>query len=114
MATAVNRRDVYKRQSWAQVRTLNRPSILTLLDERGQRHRVVLSALDDDYATLEIGDHSQRVPLDELSRDWFGEFTAVSYTHLMRRPPAMPAPASSVRARLARNLGCTPPTNSIA
>jgi general secretion pathway protein A len=66
-----------QRGSWAQVRTLNRPSILTLLDERGQRHRVVLSALDDDYATLEIGDHSQRVPLDELSRDWFGDFTLI-------------------------------------
>ena len=50
---------------------------MTLLDERGQRHRVVLSALDDDYATLEIGDHSQRVPLDELSRDWFGDFTLI-------------------------------------
>ncbi len=66
-----------QRGSWAQVRTLNRPSILTLLDDRGQRHRVVLSALDDDYATLEVGDHSQRVPLGELSRDWFGDFTLI-------------------------------------
>ena len=44
-----------QRGSWAQVRTLNRPAILTLTDDRGQRHRVVLSNLDDKTATLKIG-----------------------------------------------------------
>jgi general secretion pathway protein A len=63
--------------SWAQVRALNRPAILTLTDDHGQRHRVVLSALDDQVATLNLGEHDQRVPVDELSRDWFGEFTVV-------------------------------------
>ena len=66
-----------QRGSWAQVKALNRPAILTLTDERGQRHRVVLSALDDKFATLNLGEHNERVPLDELSRDWFGEFTVV-------------------------------------
>jgi general secretion pathway protein A len=66
-----------QRGSWAQVRALNRPAILTLTDDQGQRHRVVLSALDDRFATLTLGDHTERVPLDELSRDWFGEFTVV-------------------------------------
>jgi general secretion pathway protein A len=66
-----------QRGSWAQVRALNRPAILTLIDESGQKHRVVLSALDDTNATLDLGDHSQRVPLDEVSRDWFGDFTLV-------------------------------------
>jgi general secretion pathway protein A len=63
--------------SWAQVRALNRPAILTLTDDHGQRHRVVLSALDDQFATLNLGEHGDRVPLDELSRDWFGEFTVI-------------------------------------
>jgi general secretion pathway protein A len=63
--------------SWAQVRALNRPAILTLTDDQGQRHRVVLSALDDKFATLDLGEHNERVPIDELSRDWFGEFTVV-------------------------------------
>jgi general secretion pathway protein A len=66
-----------QRGSWAQVRALNRPAILTLTDDHGQRHRVVLSALDDRFATLNLGEHDERVPLDELSRDWFGEFTLV-------------------------------------
>ena len=66
-----------QRGSWAQVRALNRPAILTLTDDHGQRHRVVLSALDDQFATLNLGEHNERVPIDELSRDWFGEFTVV-------------------------------------
>jgi general secretion pathway protein A len=66
-----------QRGSWAQVKALNRPAILTLTDDHGQRHRVVLSALDDRFATLNLGEHNERVSVDELSRDWFGEFTVV-------------------------------------
>jgi general secretion pathway protein A len=66
-----------QRGSWAQVRALNRPAILTLTDDHGQRHRVVLAALDDKYATLNLGDHDERVLTDDLSQDWFGDFTLV-------------------------------------
>jgi general secretion pathway protein A len=66
-----------QRGSWAQVRALNRPAILTLTDDRGERHRVVLSALDDQTATLDLGEHNEKVPVDDLSRDWFGEFTVI-------------------------------------
>jgi general secretion pathway protein A len=66
-----------QRGSWAQVKTLNRPAILTLTDDRGQRHRVVLSSLDDKTATLNLGEHNEKVSIDDLSRDWFGEFTVV-------------------------------------
>jgi general secretion pathway protein A len=66
-----------QRGSWAQVRTLNRPAILTLTDDAGQKHRVVLSALDDKFATLVLSEHNQRVPIEEVSRDWFGDFTIV-------------------------------------
>jgi general secretion pathway protein A len=66
-----------QRGSWTQVRTLNRPAILTLADDRGQRHRVVLSSLDDKTATLILGEHNEKVSIDDLSRDWFGEFTVI-------------------------------------
>ena len=66
-----------QRGSWAQVRTLNRPAILTLTDALGQKYRVVLVGLDDQFATLVLGEHNQRVPLEEVSRDWFGDFTVV-------------------------------------
>jgi general secretion pathway protein A len=66
-----------QRGSWTQVRTLNRPAILTLTDEHGQRHRVVLSGLDDKTATLNLGEHNEKVSIDDLSRDWFGDFTVI-------------------------------------
>jgi general secretion pathway protein A len=66
-----------QRGSWAQVRTLNRPAILTLTDDKGLRHRVVLSGLDDRFATLDLGDHNEKVSLEDLSADWFGEFTVI-------------------------------------
>jgi general secretion pathway protein A len=66
-----------QRGSWTQVKTLNRPAILTLTDDHGQRHRVVLSSLDDQTATLNLGEHNAKVSLDDLSRDWFGDFTVV-------------------------------------
>jgi general secretion pathway protein A len=77
-----------QRGSWTQVRTLNRPAILTLTDDLGQRHRVVLSSLDDKTATLNLGEHNEKVSIDDLSRDWFGEFTVVwkpktSHTRLL-------------------------------
>ncbi len=77
-----------QRGSWTQVKILNRPAILTLTDDRGQRHRVVLSSLDDKTATLNLGEHNEKVSLEDLSRDWFGEFTVVwkpktSHTRLL-------------------------------
>jgi general secretion pathway protein A len=63
--------------SWAQVRMLNRPAILTLTDDHGERHRVVLTALDEHDATLTLGEHSERVPLEVVSRVWFGDFTVI-------------------------------------
>lgn len=66
-----------QRGSWAQVRTLNRPAILTLTDEKGLRHRVVLTGLDDRFATLDLGDRHEKVSLEDLSADWFGDFTVI-------------------------------------
>ncbi len=63
--------------SWAQVRTLNRPVILTLIDDRGRRHRVVLTSLDGRLARLDLGEGGAQLPVEELSRDWFGEFTLI-------------------------------------
>ena len=65
------------RGSWGQLRALNRPAILALNDDHGGIARVVLTALDDDFATLALGEKGQRVPLSEISRYWMGDFTLV-------------------------------------
>jgi general secretion pathway protein A len=66
-----------QRGSWAEVRMLNRPAILTLIDDQGLQHRVLLTGLDEQAATLAFGDQSERIPLAELSKLWYGEFTVV-------------------------------------
>jgi len=87
-----------QRGSWAQVRALNRPAILTLTDDQGQRYRVVLCALDDHIATLNLGERNERVPIDELSRDWFGDFTVVWKPKTLRtRPLSMGMRGDEVR-----------------
>ncbi len=66
-----------QRGSWAEVRILNRPAILSLTNVQGIRRRVLLTALNERFATLAIGGQSEQVPLDDVSRAWFGEFTVV-------------------------------------
>jgi general secretion pathway protein A len=80
-ATAQGLECLFQKGSWAQLRTLNRPAVLTLTDDVGATHQVVLVGLDDDAATIELGDMRQSVPIATISRYWFGDFL------LLWRPP---------------------------
>jgi general secretion pathway protein A len=72
---------LFQKGSWAQLRTLNRPAILTLTDDFGGTHQVVLVGLDDDHATLDLGGSTRELPIAAVSRYWFGDFL------LLWRPP---------------------------
>ncbi|NNM61505.1 MAG: AAA family ATPase [Steroidobacteraceae bacterium] len=63
--------------SWAEVRALDRPAILTLIGGHGHVHHVLLAGLGKHHARLVIGSKPHVVRLDELSRDWFGQFTVI-------------------------------------
>ncbi|MEX0733934.1 MAG: AAA family ATPase [Steroidobacteraceae bacterium] len=65
---------VWQRGSLAQLKLINRPAILSLIDGNGAPHQVVLAGLDRDGAKLVIGDGEARVPIAELADYWFGEF----------------------------------------
>jgi general secretion pathway protein A len=80
---------LFQKGSWAQLRTLNRPAILTLTDDVGRAHQVVLSTLSDESATFEFGGESRQVPIASASRYWFGDFL------LLWRPPMAVAKALS-------------------
>jgi general secretion pathway protein A len=80
-ATAQGLECLFQKGSWAQLRTLNRPAVLTLTDDVGGTHQVVLVALNDDAATIELGGTRQSVPIATISRYWFGDFL------LLWRPP---------------------------
>jgi general secretion pathway protein A len=65
---------VWQRGSLAQLKLINRPAILSLVDERGAAHQVVLAGLDETDARLLLGGTSAEVPIAELADYWFGEF----------------------------------------
>jgi general secretion pathway protein A len=90
-----------QRGSWAEVRMLNRPAILTLTDDRGRKHRVVLTTLSDQFATLTFGDHNEQIPLDEVSKAWFGDFTVV-WRPKTRRPRLLSVGMSGEEVRWLR------------
>lgn len=64
----------FRQGSLAQLERLNRPAILTLQDELGVSHQVVLTSIGRDDAMLSVGGESYRVPISDLSRYWFGEY----------------------------------------
>jgi general secretion pathway protein A len=72
---------LFQKGSWAQLRALNRPAILTLTDDVGRSHQVLLTSLDDDYARIDLGGEQREVTISAMSRYWFGDFL------LLWRPP---------------------------
>jgi general secretion pathway protein A len=81
-ALAQGLRCLMQRGSLAQLRMLNRPAILMLSDDAGTTSQVVLRALRDDTAQLQIGNQSATISISELTRFWFGDFV------LLWRPAA--------------------------
>jgi general secretion pathway protein A len=63
-----------QRGSFGQLRLYNRPAILMLNDDAGASHQVVLTALDDEHASIQLGGASHEISIGELSRYWFGDF----------------------------------------
>ncbi len=65
---------VYQQGSWGQLRTLNRPAILTLIDDGGNAHQVVVSGLSDGNARLAFADAETEVSVASISRYWYGDY----------------------------------------
>lgn len=59
--------------SIGQLRRLNRPALLTLADDQGTEHSVVMKSLRYDSAEISTGPRSHEVAIVELTHHWFGE-----------------------------------------
>ena len=69
------------RSSWSGLRRLNRPAVLELVDQAGDAHYVVLSAIQNDHAELSIGGVSVTHPVSVVADMWFGDY------QLLWQPP---------------------------
>jgi general secretion pathway protein A len=65
---------VYQQGSWGQLRTLNRPAVLTLIDDAGNAHQVVVTGLDEGNAKLAFAQTQPDVSVASLSRYWYGDY----------------------------------------
>jgi general secretion pathway protein A len=65
---------VYNQGSWGQVRTLNRPAILTLVDEEGAPHQIVVAGLQANDAEVRLPDGARQVSIASISRLWYGDY----------------------------------------
>jgi general secretion pathway protein A len=83
---------ISERGSFGQLRLYNHPAILLLNDPGGGSHQVVLTALDDEQARLDLGG-PQHVGLGELSHYWLGDFV------MLWRPGSSPVKALSAGMR---------------
>jgi general secretion pathway protein A len=73
---------LYQRGSWNGLRQLNRPAVLSVIDNNGNSHELVLTAInDDETAELSIGGVDVNHPVSDISDIWFGRFM------LLWRPP---------------------------
>jgi general secretion pathway protein A len=84
---------VSERGSFGQLRLYNHPAILLVTDAAGGAHQVVLTALDDERARLELGGVTQQVAIGELSRYWMGDFV------MLWRPASSPVKALAAGMR---------------
>ena len=66
----------------AEVRQLDRPGIVRLVDGRGRTAHALLTAFNGEQATIAIGGVATTVPLAELARVWRGDFAT-----FWRAPP---------------------------
>jgi len=65
---------VYQQGSWGQLRTLNRPAILTLIDDTGNAHQVVVAGLNDGNANIDLKSAKRDVSIASISRFWYGDY----------------------------------------
>jgi general secretion pathway protein A len=81
---------IYGRGSWANLDYYNRPAVLELIMEDGQRYNVVASALTDDEVTLDLNGRRFNFSRQEIDQLWSGSYI------ILWRPPKLSSESLSV------------------
>lgn len=67
-------RCIFRSGTWNNLRQLNRPAVIELLDGSGQRHHVLVTALDDNQISVNFGGQEYDIPISEIDRYWYGQY----------------------------------------
>jgi general secretion pathway protein A len=93
---------VYQQGSWGQLRTLNRPAILTLIDDAGNAHQVAVAGLDAEAAKVRFPDTTRDISIASLSRLWYGDYL-ILWRPQVAAPRALSAGMQGAGVRWLRN-----------
>ncbi|MCG7950034.1 MAG: AAA family ATPase [gamma proteobacterium symbiont of Clathrolucina costata] len=74
---------IYGRGSWENLAYYNRPAVLELIMEDGQRYNVVATALTDDDVTLDLNGRRFNFSREEIDQLWTGSYI------ILWRPPKL-------------------------
>ncbi|HET8698159.1 MAG TPA: AAA family ATPase [Gammaproteobacteria bacterium] len=99
------------RGSLSELRRVNWPAILPLVDEHGAAHDVVVTALSYDAATVRANGKTVKLPLAELAYSWYGDQLLLWRPSIAQplTPGMRNADVLWLRATLARIRGKEPP-----
>ena len=67
-------RCLFESGNWSNLRQLNRPAIVELVDAAGTRHHVLAVRLTDASVALQLSAQRYEFPLTEVDRIWFGKY----------------------------------------
>jgi general secretion pathway protein A len=70
------------RGTWSSLRDFDRPALLQLVTSDGRKVSVLLEQLDDGVARLNIAGEIHDLPVEQVGRYWYGD-----YTLLIQAPP---------------------------
>jgi general secretion pathway protein A len=73
-AQQVGLRCLFESGTWNNLRQLNRPAIVELVEESGTRHHVLVSRLSEDRVTFAFPDREYEFAFSEVDRVWFGKY----------------------------------------
>jgi general secretion pathway protein A len=102
--------------SLGELRRLNWPAILTLVEEGGATHPVVIASLDHAAAQVVANGKTVELPLAELTYHWYGEHVLLWRPGIAQPKDLTPGMRDAdvlwLRETLARIRGEDPPTNA--
>ncbi|MCU7869914.1 MAG: AAA family ATPase [Candidatus Thiodiazotropha sp. (ex Lucinoma borealis)] len=81
---------IYGRGSWDNLEYYNRPAVLELIMDDGQRYNVVASALTDNGVTLDLNGRRFSFSRDEIDKLWTGSYI------ILWRPPGISSDSLSL------------------
>jgi general secretion pathway protein A len=70
-------RCLFESGTWTNLRQLNRPAIIELVDDAGLRHHLLVMKLTGESATLLLAGQRYELALSDVGRLWFGKYLAL-------------------------------------